>query len=69
MTEFDHKIESLIREQTKFMDIRRLHELYLDLGKSRRVQDQVQRIVRTAQEQAGKAMRAHPMQHEPKREP
>jgi lipopolysaccharide export system permease protein len=45
-------IDSLIREETKFMDIRRLHELFLDVGKSRRVQEQVQRIVRTAQEQA-----------------
>jgi hypothetical protein len=44
-------IDSLIREETKFMDIRRLHELYLDLGKSRKVQEQVQRIVRSAQEQ------------------
>ena len=43
-------IDSLIREQTKFMDIRRLHELYLDLGKSRRVQEQVQEIVRSAQQ-------------------
>jgi lipopolysaccharide export LptBFGC system permease protein LptF len=43
-------MESLIREQPKFMDIRRLHELYLDLGKSRRVQEQVQKIVRSAQE-------------------
>jgi hypothetical protein len=38
------------------MDIRRLHELYLDLGKSRRVQEQVQRIVRSAQEQRYLAM-------------
>jgi lipopolysaccharide export LptBFGC system permease protein LptF len=43
-------IDSLIREETKFMDIRRLHELYTDLGKSRKVQEAVQRIVRTAQE-------------------
>jgi hypothetical protein len=33
------------------MDIRRLHELYRDLGKSRRVQKQVQEIVRSTQEQ------------------
>jgi lipopolysaccharide export LptBFGC system permease protein LptF len=44
-------IESPIREQPKFMDIRRLHELYLDLGKSRRVQEKVQDIVRSMQEQ------------------
>ena len=44
-------IESLIREQTKFMDIRRLHELAVDLGKSRRVQGEVGKIVRVAQEE------------------
>jgi lipopolysaccharide export LptBFGC system permease protein LptF len=43
-------IESLIREETKFMDIRRLHELYLNLEKSRRVQEQVTNIVRLLQE-------------------
>jgi hypothetical protein len=34
------------------MDIRRLHELYRDLSKSRRVQEQVQKLVRSAQEAA-----------------
>jgi lipopolysaccharide export LptBFGC system permease protein LptF len=43
-------IDSLIKEDTKFMDIRKLHELYLDVGKSRRVQEEVQKIVRAAQE-------------------
>src|SRR4051794_17690257 len=45
-------IDSLIREETKFMDIRRLHELNLDLSKSRKVQEQVQVITRNLQEQA-----------------
>ncbi|MEO6437169.1 MAG: LptF/LptG family permease, partial [Tepidisphaeraceae bacterium] len=43
-------IDSLIREETRFMDIRRLHELLLDPRKSRRVTDAVQRITRVAQE-------------------
>jgi hypothetical protein len=52
-TRFGPKVmESLIREDTKFMDIRRLHELFIDLGKSRKVQQQVQTIVRSAQENA-----------------
>jgi lipopolysaccharide export LptBFGC system permease protein LptF len=45
-------MDSLIHEQTKFMDIRRLHELYLDLSKGKKVQEQVQRIARSAQEAA-----------------
>src|SRR5439155_12134648 len=45
-------IDSLIRAENKFMDIRRLHELYQDLAKSRRVQERLQTIVRAAQEAA-----------------
>ena len=45
-------IDSLIREETKFMDIRRLHELFLDLRKSRRVNQSVEKIIRAAQERA-----------------
>ncbi|HYO10898.1 MAG TPA: LptF/LptG family permease [Tepidisphaeraceae bacterium] len=44
-------IDSLIREETKFMDIRRLHELYRDLEQSRKVQEQMGRITRAIQEQ------------------
>jgi hypothetical protein len=43
-------IPSPVQEDVKFMDIRRLHELYRDLSKSRRVQEQVQKLVRSAQE-------------------
>ncbi len=43
-------IDSLIREETKFMDIRRLHELNLDLGKSRKIQEHVRNIVQAMQE-------------------
>jgi lipopolysaccharide export LptBFGC system permease protein LptF len=44
-------IDSMIREQTKFMDIRRLHELNLDLRKSHRVQEQIRTITRALQQQ------------------
>ena len=43
-------IPSPVREDVKFMDIRRLHELYRDLSKSRVVQEQVQKLVRSTQE-------------------
>ena len=43
-------IPSPVQEEVKFMDIRRLHELYGDLSKSRRVQTQVAKLVRAAQE-------------------
>jgi lipopolysaccharide export LptBFGC system permease protein LptF len=43
-------IPSPVQEEVKFMDIRRLHELYGDLSKSRRVQEQVQKLIRTAQQ-------------------
>lgn len=43
-------IDSLIREDTKFMDIRKLHELAEDVGKSKRVQEELQKIIRAAQE-------------------
>jgi lipopolysaccharide export LptBFGC system permease protein LptF len=45
-------LPSPVQEDVKFMDIRRLHELYRDLSKSRRVQEQVQKLVRSAQEAA-----------------
>ncbi len=45
-------IQSPIKEDTKFMDISRLHALEQDLSKSRRVQEQLQRIVREQQEAA-----------------
>ena len=43
-------IPSPVQEEVKFMDIHRLKELYRDLSKSRRVQEQVQKLVRAAQE-------------------
>jgi lipopolysaccharide export LptBFGC system permease protein LptF len=43
-------IQSAIKEDTKFMDIRRLHQLDQDLSQSRRVQEQLQKIVRQQQE-------------------
>jgi len=43
-------LPSPVQEEVKFMNIRRLHELYRDLSKSRRVQEQVQRLVRASQE-------------------
>ncbi len=43
-------MDSPIKEDTKFMDIRTLHELYLDVGKSKKVQDEVTRITRLVQE-------------------
>ena len=43
-------IPSPVQEDVKFMDIRRLHELYRDLSRSRRVQEQVQKLIRSAQE-------------------
>jgi hypothetical protein len=43
-------MDSLIHEDTKFMDIRKLHELAADLGKSRRVQEEMTRIVAEAQQ-------------------
>jgi len=43
-------LPSPVQEEVKFMDIRRLHELFGDLSKSRRVQEQVQRLVRASQE-------------------
>jgi lipopolysaccharide export LptBFGC system permease protein LptF len=50
-THFGPKVmESMIREETKFMDIRRLHELAQDESKGRKMQVQVQKIVRAAQE-------------------
>ena len=45
-------LPSPVQEEVKFMDIARLHELYRDLSKSRRVQEQVQKLVRSAQEAA-----------------
>ena len=45
-------LPSPVQEDVKFMDIRRLKELYRDLSKSRRVQEQVQKLVRSAQEAA-----------------
>ncbi|MEA2735697.1 MAG: lipopolysaccharide export system permease protein, partial [Humisphaera sp.] len=42
-------IPSPVQEDVKFMDVRRLHELGADLSKSRRVQEQVQKLVRSAQ--------------------
>jgi len=45
-------ITSLIKEDTKFMDIRRLQELNQDLTTSRRVQEQMQKIIRLQQEAA-----------------
>jgi lipopolysaccharide export LptBFGC system permease protein LptF len=43
-------IQSVIKEDTKFMDIKRLHQLDQDLSQSRRVQEQLQKIVRQQQE-------------------
>jgi lipopolysaccharide export LptBFGC system permease protein LptF len=45
-------ITSLIKEDTKFMDIRRLQELNQDLTQSRRVQEQLSKIVQQQQEAA-----------------
>ncbi len=45
-------LTSLIKEDTKFMDIRRLHELNQDLTSSRRVQEQLSKIIREQQEGA-----------------
>ena len=45
-------LTSLIKEDTKFMDIRRLHELNQDLTQSRRVQEQLEKIIREHQEHA-----------------
>ena len=53
-------IDSLIREESKFMDVRRLHELYVDPTASRRVQEQVTRITRALQEQQYLAAVARP---------
>ncbi len=43
-------IPSPVKEDTKFMDIRRLQELYRDVTQSRRMQEQLQKILRAAQE-------------------
>jgi hypothetical protein len=43
-------IPSPVQEDVKFMDIGRLHELYRDLSKSRRVQEQVERLIRASQQ-------------------
>ncbi|HEX8523635.1 MAG TPA: LptF/LptG family permease [Tepidisphaeraceae bacterium] len=45
-------ISSVIKEDTKFMDIRRLHQLDQDLSQSRRVQEQLKKIIRQQQEAA-----------------
>lgn len=45
-------LTSLIKEDTKFMDIRRLQELNQDLTSSRRVQEQLSKIMREQQEGA-----------------
>jgi hypothetical protein len=39
-----------VREEVKFMDISRLHELLGDLSKSRRVQEEVERLVQMSQQ-------------------
>ena len=54
-------IDSLIREETKFMDVRRLLELYEDLNKSRKVQEYVKDIVRSMQEAQYLRMVAQPL--------
>jgi lipopolysaccharide export LptBFGC system permease protein LptF len=43
-------IPSPVQEEVKFMDLRRLKELLTDLSKSRRVQEQVERLTRTLQQ-------------------
>jgi lipopolysaccharide export LptBFGC system permease protein LptF len=45
-------IESPIKEATKFMDIRRLHELYGDRTRSRRVQKALAQLARSEQSKA-----------------
>ena len=54
-------IDSLIREETKFMDVRRLHELYVDPAGSRKVQEQVLKITQALQEQQYLAAIARPL--------